>query len=82
MITQIRRPHLVRWLPVDAPLIAITAWASTHRKDRSMVNNIATVGAACLTLLVAVDMGPGSGADWPRNFTPRSRGISCRPAGV
>lgn len=59
-------PHLVRWLPVYAPLIAIAAWASTHRKDRSMVNNIATVGAACLTLPVAFDMGPGHGANWPQ----------------
>lgn len=55
----ITAPYLLWWIPVFLPLIAITVWASMHRKDRSMVNNIATVGAAGLTLPVAYDMGTG-----------------------
>lgn len=52
-------PYLMWWIPIFLPLIATTIWASMHRKDRSMVNNIATVGAAGLTLPVAYDMATG-----------------------
>ncbi|VEI13488.1 YwiC-like family protein [Trueperella bialowiezensis] len=52
-------PHLVKWLPVFAPLVAVAAWASANRQDRSMINNVATILAACLMLPVAYDMGVG-----------------------
>ncbi|MGV4376555.1 YwiC-like family protein [Trueperella pyogenes] len=53
----IAAPHLLRWLPLFIPLIATTAWASSHRKDRSLLNDAATVTAAILTLPVAFDLG-------------------------
>lgn len=52
-------PYAVWWIPLFLPLIATTVWASMNRKDRSMVNNMATVGAAGLTLPVAYDIGTG-----------------------
>ncbi len=50
-------PYLLWWLIVYAPLIVITAWASMHRQDRSLLNDTVTVVAACLTLPVAYDLG-------------------------
>ncbi len=50
-------PYLVWWVIIYMPLVAITAWASMHRQDRSLLNDTATVAAACLTLPVAYDLG-------------------------
>lgn len=50
-------PFLLWWIPVFLPLIAVTVWASIHRKDRSILNDAATVSAASLTLPVAYDLG-------------------------
>ncbi|PIN50924.1 hypothetical protein CT171_09375 [Trueperella pyogenes] len=66
----IAAPYLLRWLPLFIPLIATTAWASSHRKDRSLLNDAVTVTAATLTLPVAFDLAthglatpPGASAD-------------------
>lgn len=54
-------PHLVRWLPVFAVLIAVTAWASAHRRDRSLLNDAVTIAAAGLMTAVAYDAPLGWG---------------------
>ncbi|PIE44198.1 MAG: hypothetical protein CSA50_01555 [Gammaproteobacteria bacterium] len=53
----ISAPYLIWWVMVYLPLVVITIWASTHRQDRSLLNNAVTVIAACLTLPVAYDLG-------------------------
>ncbi len=50
-------PYLLWWVIVYAPLLGITAWASMHRQDRSLLNDTVTVVAACLMLPVAYDLG-------------------------
>ena len=52
-------PYLLWWVPVFLPLVATTAWASMNRKDRSLLNDVVTVGAAGLMLPVAYDLGTG-----------------------
>lgn len=53
----ITSPFLMRWVPWFLPLIAITAWASTNRKDRTMRNDMATILAAGLMVPVTYDLG-------------------------
>ncbi len=50
-------PYLLWWMIVYVPLVVITAWASMHRQDHSLLNDAVTVVAACLTLPVAYDLG-------------------------
>lgn len=58
-------PYLMWWVPLFVPLIAITAWASINRMDRSLLNDVVTVVAAGLTLPVAYDLGTGGrGGIW------------------
>lgn len=58
-------PFLLRWVPLFLPLIATTAWASSQRKDRTLLNDAVTVTAAALTLPVAYDLGTYGLADLP-----------------
>lgn len=58
-------PSLLRWVPAFLPLLAISLWCSHRRKDRSMLNDIVAVVAACLMLPVAYDAGGGAGDRWP-----------------
>lgn len=58
-------PHLVVWALPFAPLVATTVWCSMNRKDRSMLNDLVTVGAAGLMTAVAYDAGvQGAGGVW------------------
>ncbi len=50
-------PYLLWWVILYAPLVVITAWASVHHQERSLLNDTVTVVAACLTLPVAYDVG-------------------------
>lgn len=63
-------PFLARWALAFAPLVAISAWCYARRKERSFLNDAATVTAATLTLPVAYDLAthglaalPGSSPD-------------------
>ncbi|WP_145989885.1 YwiC-like family protein [Trueperella bernardiae] len=49
-------PFLVRWTLAFAPLVVISAWCYSRRKERSFLNDAATVTAATLTLPVAYDL--------------------------
>ena len=51
------RPALVVWSLAFAPLVAVSLWCSYHRRDRSLLNDGATVLAACLMLPVAYSAG-------------------------
>ncbi|MBD7951127.1 YwiC-like family protein [Oerskovia rustica] len=63
------RPDLLAWVPLFAPLVAVSLWSSYRRSERSLLNDGATVLAACLMLPVAfaAGVGPGArpGAAWP-----------------
>lgn len=63
-------PHLVRWLPVYLPLVATTAWASTRRRDRSLLNDTVTVLAACLMTAVVYDAPLSLGTSWTATGLP------------
>ncbi|MFJ2299412.1 YwiC-like family protein [Oerskovia paurometabola] len=60
------RPDLLAWVPLFLPLVAVSLWSSYRRSERSLLNDGATVLAACLMLPVAfaagVDPVPGG---WP-----------------
>ena len=49
-------PGILIWIPVFAPLVAITLWQSMQRKDRSLLNDVVTVLAAGLLTPVAVHL--------------------------
>ena len=58
-------PHLAWWTVPFAPLVAVTLWSSAHRRDRSLLHDAVTVGAAGLTTAVAYDAGTaGVGGAW------------------
>ncbi|TRW46940.1 YwiC-like family protein [Georgenia yuyongxinii] len=58
-------PYLVWWAAPFAPLVAITLWCSARRRDRSLLNDVVTVGAAGLMTAVAYDAGTGgAGGLW------------------
>ncbi|MDF2848265.1 MAG: hypothetical protein K0R97_2247 [Oerskovia sp.] len=67
------RPDLLTWVPLFAPLVAVSLWSSYRRSERSLLNDGATVLAACLMLPVAfaAGVGPGGrpGAAWPGGFS-------------
>jgi len=50
-------PQLLWWAPVFAPLLAVGLWCSWARKDRTLLNDGATVLAACLMAVVAWQLG-------------------------
>jgi hypothetical protein len=52
-------PYLVAWALPFALLVATTLWCSAHRRDRSLLNDVVTVGAAGLMTAVAYDAGTG-----------------------
>lgn len=67
------RPDLLTWVPLFAPLVAVSLWSSYRRSERSLLNDGATVLAACLMLPVAfaAGVGPGGrpGAAWLDGFS-------------
>ncbi len=50
-------PQLLWWAPVFAPLLVISLWCSARRRDRSLLNDGATVLAACAMAVVAWRLG-------------------------
>lgn len=63
-------PGLALWVPVFAPLVAVAVWAAWTRNERSMVNDLATVLAACLMVAVAFSAAVGRNSpDWPWVWT-------------
>ena len=48
VVTLAVRPDLLRFAPMFLPLIAIAGWAAWTRRERSMLNDVATIVAACL----------------------------------
>ena len=50
-------PQLLWWAPAFAPLLAVGLWCSWTRRDRSLLNDGATVLAACLMAVVAWQLG-------------------------
>ena len=54
-------PELLRWVPVYAPLMAVSLWCSWRRQDRSYLNDGVTIVAACLMTVVAAGVGADAG---------------------
>lgn len=50
-------PRLLWWAPVFAPLLAVGLWCAWTRRERSLLNDGATVLAACLMTVVAWQLG-------------------------
>lgn len=50
-------PQLLWWAPVFAPMLAIGLWCSWTRRDRTLLNDGATVLAACAMTVVAWQLG-------------------------
>ena len=60
------RPDLLAWVPFFLPLVAVSLWSSYRRSERSLLNDGATVLAACLMLPVAFAAGTGPApGPWP-----------------
>ncbi|MFD6093827.1 YwiC-like family protein [Oerskovia sp. NPDC060338] len=60
------RPDLLAWVPLFLPLLGVSLWSSYRRRERSLLNDGATVLAACLMLPVAFAAGTGPAPDlWP-----------------
>lgn len=59
------RPDLLAWVPLFLPLVAVSLWSSYERSERSLLNDGATVLAACLMLPVAFAAGTGPVPGWP-----------------
>lgn len=57
VVLLVMRPALVVWSLAFAPLVAVSLWCSYQRRDRSLLNDGATVMAACLMLPVAYSAG-------------------------
>lgn len=53
--TLITAPWLIGWALYLMPLAAISAWCIARRKDRSLLNDVATITAACLMTMVTFD---------------------------
>lgn len=51
------RPHLLGWLRIYIPLAAISLLYSARRQDRSLLNDIVTILAACIMAPVAFGIG-------------------------
>lgn len=51
------RPDLLAWVPLFLPLLATSLVLHHRREDRSLLNDVVTVVAACLVLPVAHDAG-------------------------
>ena len=60
------RPDLLAWVPLFVPLVAVSLWSSYRRRERSLLNDGATVLAACLMVPVAFAAGTGPApGGWP-----------------
>ncbi|MBS9777860.1 MAG: YwiC-like family protein [Gammaproteobacteria bacterium] len=50
-------PYVVWWGLLVVPIFAITIWETVHRRERSFLNDSATIIVACLLLPVSYDLG-------------------------
>lgn len=57
LVVLLLHPALVVWALAFAPLVAVSLWCSYRRRDRSLLNDGATVLAACLMLPVTYSAG-------------------------
>ena len=55
--TALLAPHLLRWIPVFLPLLAVSLWLTASGRERSLTNDAVTVVAAGLMTPVAADAG-------------------------
>ncbi|MFU8839568.1 MAG: YwiC-like family protein [Nitriliruptoraceae bacterium] len=60
IMTLLLAPHLVRWVPVYLPLLAVSTLLMLRRQERSLGNDVVTVLAAGLMAPVVVDAAGGS----------------------
>lgn len=68
--TIVMEPALALWAVPFAPLIAIAVWSAMTRRERSLLNDTATVLAACLMLAVTFDAAaPTTDPRWPWVWT-------------
>lgn len=51
-IIAVFKPYLAVWVVAFAPLIAVAVWCTVNRKERTYLNDSATVLAACLMMAV------------------------------
>lgn len=59
------RPSLAFWAVAYAPLLGVASWAVMTRRERGLLNDTATVLAACLMLLVTFSAAaPRADARW------------------
>jgi hypothetical protein len=66
------RPELLRWAVVFGPLLVASLWFSARRAERDLLNDLITVGAASLMVVVAFGLhdddawlpGAGSATAW------------------
>jgi hypothetical protein len=66
ILVLVARPDLVAFAPAFAGLLAVNAWFAWHRRDRAVVNDLASVVQSALMVPVAamvVGVPPGSVAD-------------------
>ncbi|TVR20838.1 MAG: hypothetical protein EA387_11120 [Nitriliruptor sp.] len=59
LLTLVFAPHLLRWVPLYLPLLAVSLWLTARGAERSLGNDVVTVVAACLMAPVAYDAGGG-----------------------
>lgn len=59
------RPGLLRWAPVYALLLVVSLVCSARRADRSWLNDIVTVLAACVMTVVAAGLDRPVDGWWP-----------------
>jgi hypothetical protein len=59
LATLLLAPHLVRWVPVYLPLLAVSTVLMLRRRERSLANDAVTVLAAGLMTPVVVDAAGG-----------------------
>lgn len=60
VVLLVLRPGLVWWAPLYAVLLATSLRLSARRRDRSVLNDLVTVVAACLVTVVAYDLDGGA----------------------
>ena len=71
-------PSLLRWAPVFVVLMALSLSLSVRRLDRSWLNDISTVLAACLMTVVSAGLTAGWGGSWlPPGADERSAWIAA-----
>ncbi|MFF5077321.1 YwiC-like family protein [Actinoplanes sp. NPDC000266] len=65
----VARPEVLRYAPLFAVLIAVNAWYAHRRRERALLNDLASVGQSCLMIFVVATVAAVPAGDVLAPFT-------------